>query len=116
MPLQPIDILSNVVVVKAIQQAWMDSNPGESGGHEEGGFILHDADGQLIVSRWPHGKSNQILIPPHENCKYNGLDIVVSFHTHPNTGEDYIQEPSISDHSTGQKFRSSNPLHESDIR
>jgi hypothetical protein len=28
---------------------------------------------------------------------YDGKDIVASFHTHPNTGSDYLQEPSETD-------------------
>lgn len=97
MSLRPLDILTDEIVVKALQQAWRDSNPGESGGHEEGGFILLNSTGGLSVERWPYGNSNQIVVPVHENCKYNGLEIVASFHTHPNTGGDYIQVPSMSD-------------------
>ncbi len=28
---------------------------------------------------------------------FDGLEIVASFHTHPNTGSDYLQEPSETD-------------------
>lgn len=78
-------------------QAWNESNPGVSGGHEEGGFILQDATGALRVSRWPQGKQDRILVPPHKDCKLAETDIVASFHTHPNTGSDYLQEPSETD-------------------
>lgn len=37
------------------------------------------------------------MLPPHHNCQFGGRDIVASFHTHPNTGSDYLQEPSETD-------------------
>jgi len=40
MPLTPRAVLSNANVRSAFQQAWTDSNPGVTGGHEEGGFIV----------------------------------------------------------------------------
>ena len=36
-------------------------------------------------------------MPPHKNCFVDGKDIIVSFHTHPNTGKDFQQEPSLTD-------------------
>jgi len=36
-------------------------------------------------------------VPSHPNCKIGDEVIVASFHTHPNTGEDYLQEPSETD-------------------
>ncbi|CAN5527748.1 hypothetical protein BH10ACI3_BH10ACI3_10610 [soil metagenome] len=71
--------------------------PGESGGHEEGGFIVADDAGNLAVVRWAKGLQNEIVLPPHKNCFVDGKDIVVSFHTHPNTGKDFQQEPSLTD-------------------
>ena len=44
-------ILREPGVVEALKQAWEDSNPGVTGGHEEGGFILRDAEGPLHVVR-----------------------------------------------------------------
>jgi len=38
-----------------------------------------------------------IGVPSHPNCEIDGLEIVASFHTHPNTGSDYWQEPSETD-------------------
>ncbi len=37
------------------------------------------------------------MMPPHKNCFVDGKDITVSFHTHPNTGKDFQQEPSLTD-------------------
>ena len=87
-------ILNDLTVQAALKLAWQDSNPGVFGGHEEGGFILRDSTGNLSLVRWPKGAVNTIIIPPHPNCKIGGLDIVATFHTHPNTGIYYLQEPS----------------------
>ena len=93
----PILILNNPAVRTALKQAWQESKPGVSGGHEEGGFILRDAAGNLSVARWPKGAQDTIILPPRPNCRISGKDIVASFHTHPNTGSDYLQEPSETD-------------------
>jgi len=78
-------------------EAWEDSQPGPTGGHEEGGFILRDSAGDLSIERWPHGQQNAIVVPPHPNCRTNDRDIAATFHTHPNTGSDYLQEPCETD-------------------
>jgi hypothetical protein len=93
----PILIMNNPAVRTALKQAWQESKPGVSGGHEEGGFILRDAAGNLSVARWPKGAQDTIILPPRPNCRISGKDIVASFHTHPNTGSDYLQEPSETD-------------------
>ncbi|PYJ97544.1 MAG: hypothetical protein DME23_14990 [Verrucomicrobia bacterium] len=51
----------------------------------------------MQVIRWPRGAGNTIDVPPHPGCRAEGLEIIVSFHTHPNTGPDYVQEPSETD-------------------
>jgi hypothetical protein len=91
------EILTNSVVRAELKQAWEDSDPGVTGGHEEGGFILQDAAQNFSVIRWAVGNMNSITLPSHSECKIEGSDIVASFHTHPNTGEDYLQEPSETD-------------------
>ena len=97
MPLTAKAVLADPYVRHALQQAWTDSNPGITGGHEEGGFIVRDVNGSLSVSRWQRGLQDTIQVPPHRNCVFDGLEIVASFHTHPNTGNDYLQEPSETD-------------------
>ncbi len=97
MPLTAKAVLSNPKVRHALQQAWIDSNPGITGGHEEGGFVVRNADGSLSVRRWQKGSQDTIQVPSHRNCMFDGLEIVASFHTHPNTGSDYLQEPSETD-------------------
>lgn len=97
MPLTPRTVLSDANVRSAMRQAWIESNPGATGGHEEGGFVVKDTDENLIVIRWSKGSQDSIRVLSHTNCKINGLDIIASFHTHPNTDGDYLQEPSETD-------------------
>src|SRR5436190_6242341 len=80
----------------ALRRAWVESNPGIVGGHEEGGFIVEGANG-LTVVRWAKGAGTSIVVPQHTNCKIDGLEIIATFHTHPNTGLDHLQEPSDTD-------------------
>lgn len=63
----------------------------------EGGFVVADDFGVLSVIRWEKGLKNEIILPRHKNCFVDGKDIVASFHTHPNTGENFQQEPSLTD-------------------
>lgn len=95
--LSPLGILREPVVHAALAQAWTDSKPGLSGGHEEGGFIVLDSDNKLGVQRWPKGEGNRITVPNHDGCAVGAMPIVATFHTHPNTGPDYLQEPSETD-------------------
>jgi hypothetical protein len=94
---QRFTLLSNPTIRAALKQAWEDSQPGATGGHEEGGFIVRDLAGDLEVVRWPKGGQNSILLPPHPKCKVGDKDIIATFHTHPNMGSDYLQEPSETD-------------------
>jgi hypothetical protein len=84
-------------VAAELKLAWQDSESGVSGGHEEGGFIVVDDFGTLSAVRWERGTQNEIVLPPHGNCLVGGKAIVASFHTHPNTGADFEQEPSLND-------------------
>jgi Domain of unknown function (DUF4329) len=90
-------ILNDPLVCAELKRAWEDSQPGLTGGHEEGGFILKDSAGNFSILRWTTGTQNSISVPPHPKCKIEKSDIVASFHTHPNTGDDYLQEPSETD-------------------
>jgi len=90
-------ILGTATVRAALQRAWQDSEPGVTGGHEEGGFIVQDDANNLTVLRWPKGLQSSILLPPHHGCRIGKLRIVASFHTHPNTSAEFLQEPSETD-------------------
>jgi hypothetical protein len=92
-----LSLLNDPAVRAALRQAWTDSVPGLSGGHEEGGFVLRDDSGIIHVGRWPAGETDGIMPPPHASCRVGSAEIVATFHTHPNTGSDYLQEPSDTD-------------------
>ncbi len=92
-----VEILENLTILSELKRAWFDSEPNISGGHEEGGFIVVDDFGFLSVIRWEKGSNNEIILPRHKNCFFDGKDIVATFHTHPNTGDDFQQEPSLTD-------------------
>jgi len=90
-------ILNSRLVRDAFKKTWADSKPGTSGGREEGGFVIQDSSGNLDIVRWAAGDRDSIGVPPHSECKVGEGSIVASFHTHPNTGSDYLQEPSETD-------------------
>ena len=46
---------------------------------------------------WYAGERDSLRVPSHQNCEVDGKRIVATFHTHPNTGKDYLQEPSETD-------------------
>jgi hypothetical protein len=58
---------------------------------------LRDAKGNFTIARWGKGEQDTIIVPPHSNCKIGAEDIVATFHTHPNTASEYLQEPSETD-------------------
>lgn len=95
--MKPVEILQTRGILAELKQAWLDSFPGISGGHEEGGFVVVDDFENLNVVRWEKGTQNEIVLPSHKNCFARGKDIIASFHTHPNTGKDFQQEPSLTD-------------------
>lgn len=90
-------LLADSNICAALRLAWRESQPGSSGGHEEGGFIVQNPAGALQVIRWPQGAGNTISVLPHHGCSIEGSEIIASSHTHPNTGPDYMQEPSETD-------------------
>jgi proteasome lid subunit RPN8/RPN11 len=92
-----LSFLTDQNILDALLQAWQDSHPGISGGHEEGGFVLRDEDGRLNVRRWQQGEQDKVILPSYKDCRFDEQDIVATFHTHPNTGSDYLQEPSETD-------------------
>lgn len=62
MPGSGLPILNDPAIRAAFKQAWQDSQPGVTGGHEEGGFVLQDLAGNLMVERWPMGQQQTIML------------------------------------------------------
>ncbi len=92
-----MSILDHQRVLALLCQAWHESQPGTAAAHEEGGFVLRNVDGSLTVERWLQGGQRQILVPPHRGGLRSGLLVVATFHTHPNPGSEFQQEPSLTD-------------------
>jgi len=63
MKFSAIEILQSFAA--ELKQAWLDSKPNVSGGHEEGGFIVADDFGILSIVRWKKGTQNEIVLTPH---------------------------------------------------
>ncbi len=92
-----MSVLSDKGIADELRRAWQESQPGTAGAHEEGGFILRHGDGSFSVARWPHGEQDRIEVPDHSGGRYAGAIIGATFHTHPNPGPEYQQEPSLTD-------------------
>jgi hypothetical protein len=92
-----LTILKNAQVRDGLGEAWLMSDPGRTGAHEEGGFIVYEEPARFRVIRWQRGGRNEIEVPLHQDCCINGDAIVLSFHTHPNIGIGFLQEPSETD-------------------
>jgi hypothetical protein len=58
MPLTAKAVFANTDVRHALQQAWIDSNPGVTGRHWEGGFVVRDAERQALAKRITRYNSN----------------------------------------------------------
>ncbi len=101
-----MDALTDPAIRAAIRQAWEDSLPNSPQRHEEGGYIVQNADRSLEVLRWPRGDYNSSDPPllDSNNC-FLGKQVVAAFHTHPNPpgpqkGNQFviaIEEPSPDD-------------------
>jgi hypothetical protein len=99
-----MDPLTDSAVINAMRLAWRDSCADDSADrHEEGGYIVRDADGSLGVLRCPRGGRFRITPPPLDSAgRYNDMELVAAFHTHPNPTRDeqgrvWSQAPSESD-------------------
>jgi hypothetical protein len=96
--------IADPVIQRAMRDAWVASNSASAAGrHEEGGYIVRKADGTLGVERWPTGAGSSITPPARDATgRYNGLEVLGEFHTHPNppvdeAGKHWVQEPHAGD-------------------
>lgn len=92
-----MSVLDDPAVRQALRQAWEESQPAMTAAHEEGGFVLEAVDGSRSIERWPRGLQDQIVVPPHAGGRRAARRIVATFHTHPNPGPEFQQEPSLTD-------------------
>jgi len=92
------DLLSERLVLKALEEAWKDSTPGSPAQrHEEGGWIYMDkATGGLSVRRAPAGGQASLDLSTPPNVP--DAVVVATFHTHPNpSAEGWEPGPSSTD-------------------
>lgn len=92
------DLLNELVVQRALDQAWIDSLPSDPfQRHEEGGWIYVDPmSGEVMVRRAPAGAQTtlDLNVPPI----VAGAVVVATFHTHPNpSAEGWDPGPSVAD-------------------
>ncbi len=90
-------VLDHAEIRDALAFAWRRSEPGTPQAHEEGGFIVQREDRSLFVIGWQRGLQNEIFVPPHPGGKRGNMTIVATYHTHPNPGPKFQQEPSLTD-------------------
>jgi hypothetical protein len=99
------DLLKEPVVQQALDQAWVDSLPGDPAHrHEEGGWIYVDTTtGAVGVCRAPAGAQATLDLgsPP----VVPGAVVVATFHTHPNpSAEGWEPGPSPADTQSAWLF------------
>jgi hypothetical protein len=92
------DLLNELVVQQALEEAWKDSLPDDPARrHEEGGWIyMNVTTGELVVRRTPAGEQTilDVSAPP----LVAGAVVVATFHTHPNpSAEGWNPGPSSAD-------------------
>ncbi len=92
------ELLALPSVIAGIRLAYADSDVGGSRPREQGGFLVQDfLSGFITVIRLPASARDSLSFPLCSNGMYEGQRIVGSFHTHPNTGTEWRQEPSPQD-------------------
>lgn len=93
-----LTILRDADVLAELRRAYYDSRVGGDNPIEQGGFILRDSTtGKFEVARLPAGGRDSLVYPLCPDGLYEGRQIVGTFHTHPNVGSEWQQDPSPQD-------------------
>ena len=91
-------LLADPKVLAGMRQAFEESDVGGSVPREQGGFLVRDPPtGAFAVARLPASERDSLAYPLCADGVFQGQEIVGSFHTHPNTGQEWRQEPSPQD-------------------
>ncbi|MEX2169370.1 MAG: hypothetical protein WD851_08665 [Pirellulales bacterium] len=107
MSLQPsaAELLLHLDVIDGLRRAYEESGVGTDHPVEQGGFILCDPDtATFVLVRLPAGGQASLVFPLRVDGTFQGKQIVGSFHTHPNTGLEWQQEPSPQDIRLSQDY------------
>ena len=92
------ELLAHPGVIAGIRRAFVESDVGGWRPREQGGFLIRDAHTRFItVIRLPASAHDSLRFPLCANGLFEDNLIVGSFHTHPNTGSEWRQEPSPQD-------------------
>jgi hypothetical protein len=99
------DLLNELVVQEALEEAWKNSLPNDPiRRHEEGGWIyMNVTTGELLLRRSPAGEPTilDLSAPP----PIAGAVVVATFHTHPNpSAEGWNPGPSPADMQSAWLF------------
>lgn len=99
------ELLALPQVIAGFRQAYDDSDVGGSQPIEQGGFLVRDShSSEVVIKRLPSSERDSLSYPLCSDGKYQGQEIVGSFHTHPNTGKEWRQEPSPQDIRLSKQF------------
>jgi hypothetical protein len=91
-------LLADPSVNAALKEAATESNIGGKNPVEQGGVILRDPKtGELSTARYPSGEGASIMPFISKDGMHNGKEIIASFHTHPNVGDEWDPKPSPAD-------------------
>jgi hypothetical protein len=92
------DLLRGAGIIHAMRRAYEESDVGGDNPVEQGGFILRDpVTGTLEVARLPSRGRDSLAYPICADGTYRRKPIIGTFHTHPNTGAEWQQDPSPQD-------------------
>ena len=99
------ELLGNAGVIDQLRRAFEESGVGTDRPIEQGGFIVRDpVSGAVEVIRLPARERDSLAYPICADGSHRGKQIVGSFHTHPNIGTDWRQEPSAQDIRLSQDY------------
>ncbi|MDA0806445.1 MAG: Mov34/MPN/PAD-1 family protein [Planctomycetota bacterium] len=91
-------LLNDIAIRTAMREALRESRPGTKHPIEQGGFIVLDAITlRPVVRRLNVGQADSFQIPLCPDGQFHGEPIIGSFHTHPNIGPEWQEEPSRQD-------------------
>ena len=100
-----LELLGEPDVIVGLRCAYKESGIGTDCPIEQGGFILLDPVLDTFeVFRLAACGPDLLAYPICADGTYRGKQIVASFHTHPNTGPEWRQQPSLQDIRLSQDY------------
>ncbi len=106
------ELLASRSVISEMRQAYVASDVGGLHPTEQGGFLVRDAQANFTAIRLPASASDSLSFPLCSNGLFQGQEIVGSFHTHPNAGPEWRQEPSPQDIRLSKEYPETMGVHQ----